>query len=117
VLAADDGDGAALARVLPETRAADLAEWSGWLGAVVDLLIEHRPEGVAAAHAALTEDGDPLRATAPVRAQTARLAAWLAWRDGDADAARAAWSRAIEHARSCKMSGVERTLLAERDAH
>jgi class 3 adenylate cyclase/tetratricopeptide (TPR) repeat protein len=113
-------DGPALARVLPGAQAADFAEWSGWVPAVVSLLVTRAPAGaagdawLAAAAAALSDPADPARSTAPVRAQALRLAAWQARRAGDAAAARTAWAQAGELAASCGMAHETAAIDAER---
>jgi hypothetical protein len=117
VLAAARADTSSLARVLPEARTVDLAEWSGWLGVVVDLLLSHAPTALRAAHETLNADADPVRAVAPVRAQAHRLEAWLAWRDGDTDRARAAWGMAESLARECSMTHEAAVIAAERADH
>ncbi len=108
-----DGDPALLARVLPEAPPGAFAEWSGWVVSVVDLLVAGGSPGATVlrcAHAALTRDDEPTKALAPVAAQARRLEAWLAWGDGDRDAAVTAWRAARELAESCGMARAAATI-------
>jgi class 3 adenylate cyclase/tetratricopeptide (TPR) repeat protein len=91
-----DGDPArALAAVL-EAGPGDYAEWPTWLPLAVDLLVESPDE--AALHAALAALASPIapKSSPHVRAQTERLAAHVASRNGDLDAAAAHWRTAVQ---------------------
>jgi class 3 adenylate cyclase/tetratricopeptide (TPR) repeat protein len=83
----------ALAAIL-DAGAGDYAEWPAWLPFAVDLLVEGSGEGpLQAALEALRGPDAPM--TSPhVGAQIERLAAHLAARSGDADAAAAHWRTA-----------------------
>ncbi len=99
---AEDGD--ELARVIPEAEPSDFAEWSGWLAPVVDkLLAVAAPDALEAALSALRAN-DPMKQTAPVRAQAARIAGHLAADRGESAAARAELIEAAELAAGCELA-------------
>jgi tetratricopeptide (TPR) repeat protein len=110
------GDEGALGRVIPEAEVADYVEWSGWVAPIVDRLVELPDDApLVVARAALQGPGR-MKRTAPIAAQSERLAAHLARRSGDLEAARAGFERAEQLAAGCGMRRDSEVIARERAA-